>query len=178
MNTSISMIYVVEMRHPHSTICGNDLLTFYRIISFVPHSSRPCSCSLKKSWGEGWVSCGGLRWGWHGQRDRGNRWAVEPAAKHPSANLLPLCALSHCIWLQVICPQQSDMYIYREQLVGAICSTFSLPFHDWKFFWFFPVNWKLLQLYYVQRKHGLESHLQFCPQVNLEILQIQVLRHA
>ena len=28
MNTSICMMYELEMRHPFSTICGNDLLTF------------------------------------------------------------------------------------------------------------------------------------------------------
>ena len=144
------------------------------IISSSPHSSRLCSCSLKKSWGGRWLSCDGLLWWWWdssvSKGQRGNRSSLQPSI------------LSDCIWLQVICPQQSDMYIYREQLVRAICSTFSLPFHNWNLplfsLWFFAVIWKLLQLYYIQRKHGVESHLQFCPRVNLKILQIPVLRHA
>ena len=89
---------------------------------------------------------------------------------------------SACFWLQVICPQQSDMYIYREQLVGPICSTFSLPFHNWKFgrfFLIFRCNLKVAPtVCYIQRKHGVESHLQFRRRVNLKILQIPGLRHA
>ena len=72
-----------------------------------------------------------------GDTVKGTEGTGQPAAEHSHwSKSAKLSDWSACIWLQVICPQQSDMYIYREQLVRAICSIFSLPFHNWKFFWF------------------------------------------
>ena len=100
----------------------------------------------------------------HGQRDRWEQVTLQPCILigrgKGAFSLVVLTIASGCR----LYAHNKAICIYREQLVGAIFSKRSLPFQNWNLMLFVVscVNWKLPQLDYIQRKHGLESRLQFC----------------